>query len=100
MKRSYGISLVLVASLLGAMGFAVERISSDKPVCKERVCGKHTKKCSCYCSIKCGPRKIQKEDTPRFVSEDSQGQEIPAQCYCQQLDVDKYIENCQEDSGV
>ena len=96
MKKNYLLSMILAVALVGGMVHAdnTERIPSVKPLCSEKVCGKHTKKCSCYCSVLCGPRKIQPDDAPVFASEDSNGQEIPARCYCKQMDVDEHIKNC------
>ncbi len=97
MKKSL-VVLALLSSLGAGLGYAdnTKRIPSAKPLCTEGVCGKHTKKCSCYCSVLCGPRKIQPDDEPVYADKDAQGQEIPARCYCKQMDVDKHIENCIE----
>lgn len=118
MKKGYVLALALVGCLVSTEGIAkkrvessdkVERIASDKPLCKDGACKKLTKrgkhkgsksKCSCYCSVKCGPREIQKQDSPRIAKKDSKGQEVPEQCYCQQMDVDKYNENCNAPEAV
>lgn len=95
------LSIALMSTLLVSLGYAdnTKRIPSAKPLCSEKVCGKHTKKCSCWCSVLCGPRKIQPDDAPLFADKDSEGNEIPAQCYCKQMDIDKYIENCTQSAA-
>ena len=42
----------------------------------------------------CGPRKIQPDDEPVFADKDSEGNEIPARCYCKQMDVDVHVKRC------
>lgn len=113
MKKSLVLSLVLVSALFGSLGHAkeiakvvddVERVASDKSLCKDGACKKITKKdrrkgskstCSCYCSVLCSPREIQKQDKPRFVDkEEAKELGIPSQCYCQQSDIDDHVQNC------
>ena len=99
MKKGYLFSILMAtALLLGGIVSAdnTKRIPSVKPLCSEGVCGEHTKKCSCYCSVLCGPRKIQPDDQPVFADTDSDGNEIPARCYCKQMDVDVHIKRCIE----
>lgn len=74
------------------------RIASDKALCAEGSClnsKKSRKACSCWCSEICGNREIIKnQDQVTFTSKDSQGQEIPARCYCNPWDVEHYLTNC------
>lgn len=64
-------------------------ISSAQPqkrLCSTGECGKERNACSCYCSVKCGPREIKPEDTPKYDEQDGQ-------CFCAPRDKALYRKN-------
>ncbi len=65
----------------------VTAVTTQKPLCKEGTCSsRNAQGCSCYCSVKCGPREIKPEDTPKYDEE-------TGQCFCAPRDKALYKRN-------
>ena len=77
MKIKYFVILLSICSVTSIFSQALPE--PEKPLCSKAQCGLERGACSCYCSIKCGPRKIQPEDTPKY-------DEATGQCFCRPRD--------------
>lgn len=66
---------------------AIITAEPEKRLCSKAECSKkNADNCSCYCSVKCGPRQITPEDTPKYDEEDGQ-------CFCAPRDKALYKRN-------
>ncbi|MDR3550617.1 MAG: hypothetical protein P4L31_04345 [Candidatus Babeliales bacterium] len=91
MKTKNLLLVLLCVSSFGAV--QAKPKSSHHAMCSEKSCG-IDKSCQCYCSVKCGPREQDEEDSPIFAKIDNDGKAVPAQCYCKTNDLDEYNRQC------
>jgi hypothetical protein len=79
------LTLSFSAAILADM--PMKAADPEKPLCTRGTCSKkNAKSCQCYCSVKCGPREIKPEDTPKYDEEDGQ-------CFCAPRDKALYKRN-------
>jgi hypothetical protein len=78
------VTLSSYAAILADMPMSMRK---QKPLCTKGQCSKeNTDTCSCYCSVKCGPREIEKGDDPKY-------DEVDGQCFCAPRDKALYHRN-------
>lgn len=82
---NYLLLLITISSYAATL--ADTSMQEQKPLCAKGQCSKNNADtCSCYCSVKCGPREITPEDTPKYDETDDQ-------CFCQPRDKALYHRN-------
>ena len=81
------ITLSSYAAILADMPMRMKQDDPEKALCTRGTCSKkNANSCSCYCSVKCGPREITPEDTPKYDEE-------TGQCFCAPRDKALYHRN-------
>ena len=93
-KRFISLALLLVV----APACLTQQLqAAPSKVCNAEQCSLANKNnCLCYCSVKCGPRKIGSVagDNPQYTyAKGDTQQKYGKRCFCQQRDIDLYIPN-------
>ncbi len=84
--------------LLVLFGFLISScsVSDFGPKCTTAENCASDPKCQCWCSRKCGFRNKKPDDSPIYITNDSNGKF----CYCKQWDFDNYQDNCVEGKKI